>query len=205
MPIRKIYDPAPAPRNKLTQRRPLNDSARAHRVEKENRELKEQLARQAAEHRDEQHRQEVETVVLLQAKGRNLSVEQVKKVHARVERDRKAWVRDEKNAGRPFNAFESMKLAIVDVVPGGVRPAVSNGDASIPLPHTSEGSAAPPGTERERAAREQRAAQQRELEAQHRDQRAADRQAYADALRRHGLTDPRLGFPSGSGGTGFGT
>jgi hypothetical protein len=176
--------------------KPLRDTARARHLVEENRELKQKLAEQEREHRDEQHRQQVETVVLLHAKNRNLTPAQVQEVAARVERERKAFVRDDKNAKRTFPAYENLKLAIADIV-GGVRPAAHNGTPTA-LPPTFEGSTPPPATDAIRRTREERERVQREASDRARDQRHADRQAYADALKKYGFTDPRLGYP-GSG------
>jgi hypothetical protein len=201
MTIHKIISPAPAPQNKLSQR-PLRDTPRARRLAEENRELKKKLAEQERQHADETHRNQVETVVLLHAKNRNLNEKQVTELAAVVEKQRKAWLRDEKNAGRVFPAYDVLKVEVAKITGG---PLPTRPISSEPLPPPVYANAGPPGTHSASAAREAEQARQRELSARFNEQRQRDRNAFREALARHGLQDPTLGFPSGSGGTGYGT
>jgi hypothetical protein len=201
MTIRKLISPAPAPQNKLSQR-PLKTTARDRRLDEENRKLKQKLAEQGRQHADERHAQQVETVVLLHAKNRNLDSKQVTQLVAVVEGQRKAWLRKEENAGRVFPAYESLKVELAKITGG---PLPSRPMNSEPLPPPVYARAVPPATESERAAREAETTRQRDLSLKFNEQRQRDRDAFRDSLRKHGLQDPTLGFASGSGSTGYGT
>lgn len=90
----------------------------------------------------------------------------------------------------------------------GVRvPSTSPLDAARPLPTPpQEGKAPPPGalSADDEVARAEQARRAQERARRLEEQNRRDRDAYDDALARHGLTRPEVGYPTGSGTSGFG-
>ncbi|MEY4551603.1 MAG: hypothetical protein RL685_7798 [Pseudomonadota bacterium] len=203
--IRNVRSPAGPP----VVLRPSQQAERTLRskLERENQELKRELAEQQRQHADDKHAADCQSVVLLHAQARGLDQRQVRRLANIVENQRRRFMRGPGNGqgGATFPVYDVLKSAVARVT-GGLAPPRNGklvGTADLPPPLApSDGRPRAALSGAEKATREEQTRANEQRGRRLAEQRQSDREAYLAALRRHGLSDPSLGFPGG--GPGFG-